>query len=45
MNNYRINKNYAKALFMLAAERGQVDRVADDMRLVGSVCRSEEAHV
>ncbi|MBR4774169.1 MAG: ATP synthase F1 subunit delta [Bacteroidales bacterium] len=38
MNNYRINKNYAKALFMLAAERGQVDRVADDMRLVGSVC-------
>ena len=38
MNNYRINKNYAKALFMLASERGQTDRVADDMRLVDSVC-------
>ena len=38
MNNYRINLNYAKALFMLAEERGQADRVADDMRLVDSVC-------
>ena len=37
MNNYRININYAKALFMLATERGVVDRVADDMRQVNSV--------
>lgn len=37
MNNYRVNTNYAKALFMLATERGQVDRVADDMRLVAQV--------
>ena len=35
MNNYRINTGYAKALFMLATDRGQADRVADDMRLVG----------
>lgn len=37
MNNYRINTNYAKALFMLASDRGQTDRVADDMRLVSAV--------
>jgi len=37
MNNYRININYAKALFMLASDRGQADGVADDMRLVGKV--------
>lgn len=37
MNNYRVNINYAKALFMLATDRQQADRVADDMRLVGSV--------
>ena len=37
MNNYRINKNYAKALFMLATDTGEADRVADDMRLVNSV--------
>ena len=37
MNHYRINTGYAKALFMLATERGQMDRVADDMRLVGRV--------
>ena len=37
MNNYRINTGYAKALFMLATERGQADRVADDMRLVGRI--------
>lgn len=37
MNDYRINTNYAKALFMLATDRGQADRVADDMRLVGEV--------
>ena len=27
MNDYRININYAKALFMLATDRGQADRV------------------
>ena len=37
MNNYRINTNYAKALLLLATDRGDIDRVADDMRLVGSV--------
>ena len=37
MNNYRINTNYAKALFLLAGDRGQADRVADDMRLVAQV--------
>lgn len=37
MNDYRININYAKALFMLATDRGQTDRVADDMRLVSRV--------
>jgi len=39
MNNYRININYAKALFMLATDRQQADRVADDMRLVGGVVK------
>jgi F-type H+-transporting ATPase subunit delta len=38
MNDYRINTNYAKALMLLSEERGASDRVADDMRLVGSVC-------
>ncbi|MCR5444617.1 MAG: ATP synthase F1 subunit delta [Bacteroidales bacterium] len=37
MNTYRINTGYAKALFMLASEREQTDRVADDMRLVADV--------
>ena len=37
MSNYRINTSYAKALFMLASDRCQADRVADDMRLVESV--------
>lgn len=37
MNDYRININYAKALFMLATDRGQADRVADDMRFVSDV--------
>jgi len=38
MSNYRINRNYAKALLMMAEERGQSDRVAADMRLVSAVC-------
>ncbi len=37
MNDYRININYAKALFMLATDRGQTDRVAEDMRLVSDI--------
>lgn len=37
MNSYRVNTNYAKALFMLASDRGQTDRVADDMKLIGDV--------
>lgn len=37
MNNYRINTNYAKALLMLATDRQDVDRVADDMRMVTQV--------
>ena len=38
MQDYRININYAKALFMLADEMQEQDRVAEDMRLVNSVC-------
>ena len=38
MQDYRININYAKALFMLAAELNEQDTVAVDMRLVNSVC-------
>ena len=38
MNSYRIHTSYAKALFLLATDRQAVDRVADDMRLVGEVC-------
>lgn len=40
MNSYRINTNYAKALIMLASEVGDIDRVADDMRMVGDVAAS-----
>lgn len=38
MQDYRINTNYAKALFMLADEMHEQDRVSEDMRLVNSVC-------
>ena len=38
MNSYRINTNYAKALLLLATDRGTVDHVAEDMRLVNQVC-------
>ena len=38
MQDYRINTNYAKALFLLADETHEQDRVAEDMRLVSSVC-------
>lgn len=37
MKNYRINTNYAKALLLLATERGEADKVRDDMRLVSQV--------
>lgn len=43
MQDYRININYAKALFMLAGESGQQDEVAKDMRLIQEVCA--ENHV
>lgn len=38
MQDYRININYAKALFTLAGETGQQEEVAKDMRLVHEVC-------
>lgn len=38
MQDYRININYAKALFLLAGETEQQDAVAKDMRLVNEVC-------
>ncbi len=38
MQDYRININYAKALFLLADEMGEVERVSEDMRLVNAVC-------
>ena len=38
MQDYRININYAKALYMLAAELEEQDAVAVDMRLVNAVC-------
>lgn len=37
MNDYRINTNYAKALLLLATDTGDIDRVAEDMRLVRDV--------
>ena len=39
MESYRININYAKALFVLAGETSRRDEVAADMRLVSSVCK------
>ena len=38
MEDYRININYAKALFITAHDAHQLDAVSDDMRLVNSVC-------
>lgn len=38
MEDYRININYAKALFLVAMDTQQLDAVNDDMRLVNSVC-------
>ena len=39
MQDYRININYAKALFLLAAETGNQEAVAKDIRLVREVCK------
>ncbi|MCR5066021.1 MAG: ATP synthase F1 subunit delta [Bacteroidales bacterium] len=38
MEDYRININYAKALFLVARDMNQLDAVCDDMRLVNAVC-------
>lgn len=38
MQDYRININYAKALFLLAGETGEREAVAEEMRMVGDVC-------
>lgn len=38
MEDYRINTNYAKALFLLASELHILEAVAGDMRLVNNVC-------
>ncbi len=43
MENYRINVNYAKALFLLATDQGEVDRTCEDMKFVHRVC--DENHV
>ena len=43
MQDYRININYAKALFTLAGETNQQEEVAKDMRLVQELCA--ENHV
>ena len=43
MEDYRININYAKALFLVASEANVLDEVNRDMRLVNSVCA--ENHV
>ena len=38
MNAYRINSNYAKALFLLATDLHQTDDVFADMQLLADVC-------
>ena len=38
MEDYRININYAKALFLVAHDMGQLDAANEDMRLVYDVC-------
>lgn len=46
MQDYRINTNYAKALFLLAADTGEQERVQEDMRLVNEVFASNrQLHV
>lgn len=43
MENYRINVNYAKALFLLATDTNEVEKTCEDMKFVHKVC--EENHV
>ena len=38
VEDYRININYAKALFLVASDTGQLDAVCEDMRMVNQVC-------
>ncbi len=38
MEDYRININYAKALYLTACDTQQADAVCEDMRLVNQVC-------
>ena len=38
MNDYRVNTNYAKALFLLASDTEALEQVHTDMRLVEQVC-------
>lgn len=46
MNAYKINSNYAKALFLLAYDLNQLDSCYDDMCLVHKVCdENRELHV
>lgn len=40
MENYRININYAKALFLVASDSGVLDTVNNDMRLVADTCNA-----
>lgn len=43
MNDYKININYAKALFLIAADQQVLPQAFADMQLVNEVCR--ENHV
>lgn len=43
MKGYRVNINYAKALFLLATDLKEEERVMEDMRLVNDVCH--ESHL
>lgn len=46
MQDYRININYAKALFLLAGDTGDQERVEKDMRLVNEVfSNNRQLHV
>ncbi len=38
MENYRININYAKSLFLLATDTDKLDNVFGDMKLISEVC-------
>lgn len=38
VENYRINTNYAKSLFLLALDTDKLDIVFDDMKMVCDVC-------